>query len=338
QRIANLGMERFCLCLRHFNLHFSWGRGARGDICAVMIFRVNCPPSRKATGMGPAIVMQHVRLPILVLCILPQLLFAVEPLQRFDDVRLFEHTGNDGDSFHVELDGNESALRLYFVDCPETSASNEVLARRVREQTRYFGLPSAAETIALGKEATAFTRRQLAEPFTVHTAFAHGGGSGKVQRYYAFMTTAAGDDLGSLLVANGYGRAHGVGRLTPTPTTQAEHWEYLRDLEASAMLSRKGIWQHSVAERLASDRAAQRRDDDDWMRVREEVSTQLASGEGININVASRGELMQVKGIGPGLAQTIIEDRPYTNVADLARCRGIGEKKLDAFSPYLTVN
>ena len=52
-------------------------------------------------------------------------------------------------------------MRLYFVDCPEILTKSKADAQRVREQTRYFGLPNALRTIHLGSEAKDFVIRAL---------------------------------------------------------------------------------------------------------------------------------------------------------------------------------
>lgn len=44
---------------------------------------------------------------------------------------------NDGDSFHVSVEGHEYIFRLYFVDAPETTAE---FRDRVEEQAKYFGV------------------------------------------------------------------------------------------------------------------------------------------------------------------------------------------------------
>ena len=93
-------------------------------------------------------------------------------LQMFSNAKLMNNTANDGDSFFVESEGKSFHVRLYFVDCPETSTSSKNDARRVREQTRYFGLSQATRTIHFGNEAITFIERILSKPFTVHTAFA----------------------------------------------------------------------------------------------------------------------------------------------------------------------
>ena len=52
----------------------------------------------------------------------------------------------------------------------------------------------------------------------------------------------------------------------------------------------------------------------------------------ININTASAAELQTLSGIGPSMAQSIIDERtkngPFASVDDLMRVSGIGEKKL----------
>ncbi len=77
-------------------------------------------------------------------------------LQMFSNARLINDPANDGDSFLVEANGKSFHVRLYFVDCPETSVSFKSDAERVREQTRYFGLSDATRTIHFGNEAKTF--------------------------------------------------------------------------------------------------------------------------------------------------------------------------------------
>jgi hypothetical protein len=56
---------------------------------------------------------------------------------------------------------------MYFVDTPE---EERVYADRIAEQTAYFGiLPDAA--IEAGHEASGFTKRALAKPFTIQTCW-----------------------------------------------------------------------------------------------------------------------------------------------------------------------
>jgi len=48
----------------------------------------------------------------------------------------------------------------------------------------------------------------------------------------------------------------------------------------------------------------------------------------IDINTAPSEELKEIIGIGPALAQRIIEARPFNSLDDLIRVKGIGEKTL----------
>ena len=58
----------------------------------------------------------------------------------------------------------------------------------------------------------------------------------------------------------------------------------------------------------------------------------------VNINKATSDELTEVRGIGPSLAQRIIEDRPYDDLHELVRVPGINEIKLASLVPYLTID
>lgn len=63
-----------------------------------------------------------------------------------------------------------------------------------------------------------------------------------------------------------------------------------------------------------------------------------ASGP-VSVNRASVQELQKVKGIGPVMAQRIVEFRqkngPFRGAKDLDKVQGIGQKKLDNLLPFL---
>lgn len=66
-----------------------------------------------------------------------------------------------------------------------------------------------------------------------------------------------------------------------------------------------------------------------------------SSAAAVDLNAASVDELVAVPGIGPALAQRIVEFRTkngaFTRVDDLLKVRGIGEKSLEKLRPHLRV-
>src|SRR5262245_39238592 len=83
-------------------------------------------------------------------------------LKKFTDCQLIENPSNDGDSFVVKAGDEQLHLRLYFVDCPESTASNDADFKRVREQARHFGLTDVSKVLQFGREAKTFTEKALA--------------------------------------------------------------------------------------------------------------------------------------------------------------------------------
>lgn len=68
-------------------------------------------------------------------------------------------------------------------------------------------------------------------------------------------------------------------------------------------------------------------------------SEPLTASFEVDVNQAQWAELAQLPGIGPTLAQRIVEYRenhgPFFDHAQLRRVRGIGPKTLEAIRPYL---
>ena len=59
---------------------------------------------------------------------------------------LVEANLNDGDSFKINAAGRELHLRLYYVDCPETTYNSKSELERIREQQYHFGLEDPHDT------------------------------------------------------------------------------------------------------------------------------------------------------------------------------------------------
>ena len=144
---------------------------------------------------------------------------------------------NDGDSFHVSVEGHEYIFRLYFVDAPEISAE---FRDRVEEQAKYFGV-TVDEVLEVGDLAKQFTREKLTEPFLVRTCWEDAGGRSRMQRFYAFVQTRTGD-LGEQLVENGLARSHPATAKPEGLTSAAAEWQKLMALEQKAKREKVGGW------------------------------------------------------------------------------------------------
>lgn len=245
-----------------------------------------------------------------------------EELKTFEGCRFVPSEWADGDSFHVALpDGRDMILRLYFVDCNETSATTETDQRRVRDQSSYYGVDNHKITIGFGRRAAEEVKKLLEKPFTVHTAFSKAPGRSAKPRTYGFVTLSDGRDLGEFLVGQGLARSYGVRKGTPQGLTGEEEKAKLDDIELGAAIARSGIWantdpQHLVA--LREQRRAEQR------QLREAFSA--GKSELLDPNTADVDEMMLLPGISQVLAERIVEGRPYKSLDDLRRVPGLGEK------------
>lgn len=262
---------------------------------------------------------------------------AQEPLQEIPGCTYVATDWADGDSFLVRLPvGKETVLRLYFVDCLETDAADVTGKRRLREQARYFGVDDFRLAHQFGTEAKRWVAEILAEPFTVHTAFAKAPGRSGTPRHYAFITTNSGRDLGEWLVEKGLARAFGFGRSRPDGTKRDDWQAELEDAELSAALLGRGLWKHCDPEKLVILRREQREE----LRALEAIDDALATAppdEPVDLNTASLEELVRT-GLRESLADEVIKHRPFSSVDELTNVRGIGLATLKKVRPYLRVS
>lgn len=247
---------------------------------------------------------------------------SAQELQKFEGCRYVESEWADGDSFPVKLpDGKEIVLRLYYVDCNEVAAATETDQRRVRDQSSYFGIDDHQITLESGRLAAEKTKTLLAEPFTVHTAFASAPGRSAKPRTYGFVTLSDGRDLGETLVGEGLARSYGVRRNTPEGLNAEAAEAKMDDLELGAAIARRGIWAKTDPQRLVALREDRRVEE---RELQEAFGT--SAGQPIDPNTATVDEIMLLPGVGEVLAERIVEGRPYKSVDDLRRVPGIGEK------------
>jgi DNA uptake protein ComE-like DNA-binding protein len=258
---------------------------------------------------------------------------------------------NDGDSFHVRIADKEYLIRLYLVDAPETEAVNPA---RLIEQAQYFGV-SVPQVIEIGEAATSFVRSKLAEPFTVYTHMAGGMGRSKIERFYGFVRTKDGD-LGEQLVANGLARIHGMRGTPPGASSSAEAIQKLEELEQRAKQQKVGGWAGNSAKLQASQQQEPKSNPTKLVEqstAKPAIRNATASPQAkdttarmvaplpqrqdakLDVNIASPEELQEIPGIGPGIAQRIIEARPFKSADDLQKVKGIGAgAKYGKIRPY----
>jgi competence ComEA-like helix-hairpin-helix protein len=253
-----------------------------------------------------------------------------------ENCRLVPNAANDGDSFHVSVNGKEYIFRLYLVDAPEIDAANPT---RLVEQAKHFGM-TVPQVIEVGERAKAFVGEKLAEPFTVITHMANAMGRSNIERFYAFVQTKNGD-LGEQLIANGLARIHGTRATPPGAGSPAAERQRLEQLEDEAKRREVGGWgmsgqpsnvANATPQPVASAAAPILLTP--ALTVPTKNTERAADGGKLDINTAAEKQLRDLPGIGPVLAQRIIAARPFRSADDLKKVNGIGEKKYEKIRLY----
>lgn len=177
----------------------------------------------------------------------PDAAVAAKKWREYTGCRVIPNASNDGDSFHVKptnIKTRSYLFRLYFVDTPESESS---LPERLQVQADYFGVPESKDILKIGKEAVKFTENFLADGnFTVYSRLSDALGRSDMDRDYAMVLNAAGQDLGTELVRNGLARVYGqgsdLGDLEPYKRDENAWWRRLRQVELEAKKEKRGAW------------------------------------------------------------------------------------------------
>jgi endonuclease YncB( thermonuclease family) len=155
-----------------------------------------------------------------------------------------EGSHSDGDSIEILRGGKRYIFRLYFVDCVER---NPDARPRRAVQARYFGLNETVQNSGLRVAylASAFTRSQLREPFTIYTRWQPVDVESGNPAIRAFVETAKGEDLSTLLVAEGLAIIrHGAKAISDHPNgrSMTEFSAHLKRVERDARQKKRGAW------------------------------------------------------------------------------------------------
>jgi competence ComEA-like helix-hairpin-helix protein len=281
------------------------------------------------------------------------------PWVMLENCHYLTKRANDGDSFHVSVNGKEYIFRLYFVDAPETDTE---FRDRVEEQAKYFGI-TVEQNTQVGLLAKAYTREKLSGPFSVRTCWEDAMGRSRMQRFYAMVQTNNGD-LGEQLVENGLARIHGIQASPEGLTSARQEWQKLETFERKAKREKIGGWGPAEGRMMtrAKDLDSGKGADpfDAFFHPQKAAQTEpaqstpipggnatststsavapsgspIASSNKLDINTASEAEIEDLPGIGSVMAQRIIAARPFKGADDLRNVKGIGDKKYEKLRPF----
>lgn len=232
--------------------------------------------------------------------------------------RYVSNSINDGDSFMIKNRSTTYVFRLYWIDTPEDQNS---YPERIQEQARYFNI-SEEEVMQIGREAKLFTREFLkGRSLTLYTQWEDGQGTG--QRYFAIVNSDEGN-LIEALVRNGLARIYGYSKAWPDEPGIDTFRRRLLRLEKEAKQRGLGAWRSKIEVWDSFDY--------------EKKLAVLPDFEGkLNINTASREELLLLPGIGPTYSKRILEARPFNRIEDLQKVKGIGPKTFARIQDRISV-
>ena len=138
--------------------------GSRREVAGMdktdyLLYSFSSLNNKKGSYRYDTTVMKQYLFSVLFLsCCLATSLLAAE-LETIENASLVEAGLNDGDSFKVKADGKELHLRLYYVDCLETTYDSKTDWDRATTQQHHFGLEDLDTVVRFGKQAAKYVER-----------------------------------------------------------------------------------------------------------------------------------------------------------------------------------